>query len=453
MFHVTVAQAFVAPAQRIRLAALQPFSTTDSALLTRPGRVNPPPPHFQHSVIGRVGRAATLASLLLTIASVYTVADAAEQRGPAVSRASTGAATVGVPRQAMRLPLTFVPNVGQANAPARFLAYGRGANISFSPASIALALPSADGVARLRIDFEAANPAALITGAGLSSGAFSYLQGRDPKAWHGGIGAYTGVHYRQMYPGIDLTYDGSEGLLKSTYRVEPGADASRIRWRFAGARVQLSGGALQIALSDAAAVLSEQAPIAWQELHGQRMPVSVAYQLHEDGAIGFVLGHYDAGAPLWIDPTLEISSYLGGAGLDGANGVALDAHGNVYVTGYTSSQTFLGEAASRAGGEDAFVTKLTPDLSRIVYSVLLGGAQLDRGMRIAVDGQGSAYVAGLTHSDDFPLVQPLQARRKGGAEIFVVSSMRKASGFCTAPIWVVPKTMKCTPLRLPAMAA
>lgn len=103
--------------------------------------------------------------------------------------------------------------------------------------------------------------------------------------------------------------------------------------------------------------------------------------------------------------TLVYSTYLGGNGDDEATGIAVDAAGSAYVTGFTSSTNFPTAAPlypANAGGYDAFVTKLSTDGATLVYSTYLGGAQDDKAATIAVDGQGNAYIAGSTASSTFP---------------------------------------------------
>jgi len=116
---------------------------------------------------------------------------------------------------------------------------------------------------------------------------------------------------------------------------------------------------------------------------------------------------------------LVYSTYLGGSGEDVGYGVAVDAVGNAYVTGYTQSTNFPATAGvaqtANAGDYDAFVTALNPSGTVPVYSTLLGGSQQDYGVGIAVDTSGNAYVTGYTASSDYPhtsgVLQP--AKRSG----------------------------------------
>jgi uncharacterized protein (TIGR03437 family) len=116
---------------------------------------------------------------------------------------------------------------------------------------------------------------------------------------------------------------------------------------------------------------------------------------------------------------LVYSTYLGGSVRDYANGIAIDASGNAYITGGTLSPDFPVKGAVQAapaGSVDAFVTKLNATGSALVYSTYLGGSGTDLGYAIAVDAAGNAYVVGRTSSTDFPLVSPIQATFANGAQ-------------------------------------
>ena len=100
------------------------------------------------------------------------------------------------------------------------------------------------------------------------------------------------------------------------------------------------------------------------------------------------------------------STYLGGALSDSINGVALDFHGNPYVTGSTASQDFPVAnplQTANAGGADAFVVKMNTALSSVTYGSYLGGAGGDSSNAIAVDFETSIVLAGQTGSGNFPV--------------------------------------------------
>lgn len=127
---------------------------------------------------------------------------------------------------------------------------------------------------------------------------------------------------------------------------------------------------------------------------------------------------------------LLFSTYLGGNGDDAVTGIAVDASGSVYATGATTSQNFpvtsgalqttnSGPTADSGASErvvgDAFVTRLKPDGSGLVFSTFLGGQGDDAGHAIAVDAAGNVFVGGSTASNNFPLTTDATQSRYGGA--------------------------------------
>src|SRR5207249_6035299 len=105
---------------------------------------------------------------------------------------------------------------------------------------------------------------------------------------------------------------------------------------------------------------------------------------------------------------LVYSTYLGGAGFDSADGgIVVDASGNAYVAGYTQSANFPTTAGvvqtAFNGSEDAFVAKLNPTGSSLIYATYLGGSSgAAVGFAIAVDSAGNVYLAGATNATNFP---------------------------------------------------
>ena len=119
------------------------------------------------------------------------------------------------------------------------------------------------------------------------------------------------------------------------------------------------------------------------------------------------------------------STFLGGSGTDQVNGMALDAAGNVYLAGITTSTDFPVANALRfnsAGGKEAFVTKLNAAGNGLVYSTYLGGAQDDYANAVAVDAFGSAYITGTTSSFDFPTRNAFQPTKAGARTPSVIDN-------------------------------
>jgi len=112
--------------------------------------------------------------------------------------------------------------------------------------------------------------------------------------------------------------------------------------------------------------------------------------------------------------SLVYSTIIGGPAIDVCQGLALGPGGTVYVTGYSSNfpqaNALPGGGGVNVGlGEDAVVAKLNAEGTALLYSTHLGGNRQDRGLGIAVDARGDAYVTGVAFSPGFPLVAPFDA--------------------------------------------
>ncbi len=107
------------------------------------------------------------------------------------------------------------------------------------------------------------------------------------------------------------------------------------------------------------------------------------------------------------------STLLGGNLVDSADALAVDSSGNAYVTGFTRSANYplKNPAQPQLNDPDAFVTKLNPTGTGLVFSTFLGGQNLERGSAIATDAAGNCYVTGRSNSGDFPAKRSLRPPR------------------------------------------
>ena len=120
---------------------------------------------------------------------------------------------------------------------------------------------------------------------------------------------------------------------------------------------------------------------------------------------------YNSALALVIDPVLDYSTYLGGDGIEFAMDIAIDIAGSAYLTGITESSDFPIQASFqeiRGGNHDVFITKLNPAGDGLIYSTYLGGSLEDQGYGIALDAMGNSYISGYTESVDFPIQGPFQ---------------------------------------------
>ncbi len=135
-------------------------------------------------------------------------------------------------------------------------------------------------------------------------------------------------------------------------------------------------------------------------------------------------GSYDAFVTK-IDPTgstLLFSTFLGGQYGDLGTGIAADQYGEVGVTGCTNSDdfpVFFAYDSTYNGSWDCFITYFAAPGDSAVYSTYLGGGMSDYAYGLAVDTAQAAYVGGYTNSTDFPMQNPIQSSLAGGYEAFV----------------------------------
>jgi hypothetical protein len=251
--------------------------------------------------------------------------------------------------------------------------------------------------------FIGANPDAAIVPSRRLAGTANYLSDRDRTRWRTNVPTYGVITYRDLWPGIDLTFRGS-AQLKYELTLHPGADPRSIRFAYVGAdSLALSGGALQV--NTPAGQLRDAAPRSFQPIDGRRVSVPSRYAL-AGSSYGFTLGRFDRSHPLVIDPGLEYSTFLGGDRYDTGQAVAVDRTGDAYVIGEAWNENFPtipgAFDTSYNGVFDTFVAKLSADGSHLVYSTYLGGTSYDEPHAVAVDGDGAAYLTGYTCSRNFP---------------------------------------------------
>jgi hypothetical protein len=194
------------------------------------------------------------------------------------------------------------------------------------------------------------------------------------------------VKYEGIYSGIDLVYYGNQRQLEYDFIVAPGADPRRIVFDVRGAKRIRQDEHGDLVLKTGEGEIRWRKPVVYQEKDGARQLVAAHYAITDKNRVGFEVAAYDAGRPLYIDP-LVYSTHLGGSGGAGGYGIAVDSAGNAYVTGWTATDfpTMNPLQPTYGGGAwDAFVTKINPTGSALIYSTYLGGSGTDQGYGIAV---------------------------------------------------------------------
>src|SRR6202167_3017585 len=364
------------------------------------------------------------------------------------------------------LPLAFEANQGQTAPAVRYLAHGQGYQLFLTNQEAVLTLreptdagtKSAKGAAllaarthrkphvagrasALRVRFDGANSAAEITGTKQLPGKTNYFIGGDRTKWHTDIPSYAAVRYQGIYPGVDVLFYGREQRLEYDFVVAPGADPKAIALGISGARKLHIDSRRDLVMSVPGGNVMLQKPLIYQEVNGERREIAGNYVIGSDRRIRFAVAGYDHTQPLTIDPILDYSTFIGGTGTFGdlATGVALDAAGNAYLVGATTSTDFpqmnpepATPPADIAADGTAFVAELNPTGTALLYSTYLGGSgngsgggEFGEGIAVDTATPANVYVTGDTFSPDFPVStnafigQPGTAGTANGGSAFV----------------------------------
>jgi hypothetical protein len=320
------------------------------------------------------------------------------------------------------LPVYFIENRGQLDSRVSYYVHGRQHAIYLTSNSLLYALTASSRRVWLQVEFPGASPHPAMDPSAPTTALVSYFHGA-PQQWKTALPTYSTVTYSDLWPGIDLELTGPSGWLKYHFHLRPGADPRLIRLAYHGV-TSLSitpGGSLHI--DTALGALTEDKPVAWQDTPHGRQPVAAAFRLNAN-EVHFELGAYNHRLPLTIDPVVFLSAgFLGGLQDDTALGVAVDQAGNAYLTGstYSSQASFpvtVGPDSTFNGGStDAFIAKVNPTGTALLYAGFLGGSGNERGEAIAVDAAGCAYITGYTTSTQatFPVLAGPDTTYNGGS--------------------------------------
>lgn len=295
-------------------------------------------------------------------------------------------------------------------------------------------------------------------------GAVGFLRGgaEGPRI---GVPTYSRVEYDALYEGVDLLLAGSPSDLKYEFHVAAGASWRQIVISYQGIDSLSLDAEGNLLIRTPAGTLTDLAPRAWQETPAGRVPVDSRYALLDGHTFAFDLGAYDPSQGLVIDPRLSWLTYVGGNGFEdsaqsvkvdlstgdavvsgivetpglatpgafratsnldsyvarfhpdgrlawwtyfGGNGsddvsdMALDAAGDIYLTGGTSSSDLATPGAWRtvSDGDDVFVAKLRANGASLAWCTLFGGDDTDSALAIGLDAAGNVTIAGHTYSTD-----------------------------------------------------
>ncbi|HPS22836.1 MAG TPA: PKD domain-containing protein, partial [Methanoregulaceae archaeon] len=328
-------------------------------------------------------------------------------------------------------PLFFIENKGQISGGVRFEVISNGGLVYFTGDGATIRV-----IRTINDEFASSTIGFTYEGAPENTGVYgidplpcrvNFMKG-DPTQWITGVRTYEAIAYPDLYPGIDLTYEGKTGAIKSSFLVKPGSDPASIKTVYTGHSGLTVAPNGDLHIQTDVGILTQSVPYCYQEIDGHIVVIPASYLILSDDTVGFGIGDYDEGKDLIIDPEIKYSLYLRGVGFASANGVAADIQGNAYVVGVTFPEV-LDPYGSISGGTDAIVVKINPLGTAPEYLNYIGGKGYDAGNAIAVDTNGNAYITGSTDSVDFPVVNAIQSANAGKNDAFVVKLNPDGSSF------------------------
>src|SRR5438105_1511638 len=315
-------------------------------------------------------------------------------------------------------PLTFEPNVGQANPKVKFLSRGAGYNFFYTGDEFVVQAAAAHTVAdTLRLRLLGAKPSAPATALNQLPTRTNYFIGADRSKWVTGVKNYSRLRFAGVYSGIDLAFYGNQQRVQHDFVIAPNADPKTIAFAIEGARKIKVARDGDLLLRTSSGELRLKKPAIYQTIGSERRLISGGFVV-KGNRVGFRVGRYDRRRELVIDPVIVYGTYLsGGTSSTGAAIVVNSSTGDAYVTGSTSGAEFPGSVtngiipsmSSPAGTLDVYIAKIAgapstppdPNGSVLDWITFFGGKADDTANAIAMDsGATRIYVGGKTLSTD-----------------------------------------------------
>ncbi len=382
-------------------------------------------------------------SIGIVLVAMRSVVAAQAARPAPIAHAIDSAPTAAHPGDSkllsIRRPLNFEPNRGQTAREVRYLAHSGDMALFLTANDTVLRLASPPVRGKNQTDDRRAGAEAIhlrpiggsspaaIRGEDPMRARVNYFIGGDPSKWRTDIPTYAKVRAREVWPGVDLVWYGTDGQLECDFVLKRGVKPSMVRLALDGAQSARLDERGNVAIASHGRIVRLLRPIAYQTAGSVRTPVAGSYILSRAKRGGYQLSfkipNYDPGRALVIDPVISYLTYLGGSGqqtyngYDGnsATGITTDSAGNLYVIGGTQSYdlpvTANGYQPYPLYGTQIYVSEINPAApaaSQLIYSSyfpadgLLTAAN-SQTASIGVDSLGRIHLSTNTAANGFPI--------------------------------------------------
>ncbi|SCY90360.1 DUF7948 domain-containing protein [Flavobacterium caeni] len=211
-----------------------------------------------------------------------------------------------------------------------------------------------------------------------------------------GVQKFTRITYHDIYPNIDWVVYIKDGQVEYDFVVRPNGDPNKIRFQGKWVEKMQRNADGTISLDCRLGKVTQHAPLSFQD--GKTIASTAVV---EGTVLRFDVADYNQSQTLTIDPVVGWATYYGGLGTEVGTSVVVDASNNIYLSGYTNSDTniaFGGYQNSLASGNyDAFLAKFNAS-GTLLWATYYGGTGTDKGNAVALDPSGNVYMAGMTSS-------------------------------------------------------
>jgi hypothetical protein len=284
----------------------------------------------------------------------------------------------------------------------------------------------------MRIDFENSNPHPIFEERDLLSSKSNFFIGNDPSAWKTDITSSGTLAYKELYGNVDLVYYNSSKGKKSDFVIHPGGNFSDISLRYRRVKNISINAQGVLMISTDAGEISEHIPEAYQVIDGHKVLIKVNFQIGNENTVNFDIEDYNLDYDLVIDPQLIYCSYFGGSGDEAwPTRLIRDSQQNIYFAGKTRSSNFPVTPGSfstaYSGDYDAFVLKINPTGTQIIFSTFIGSSGLDLASDIKLVGPANDIILlGLAGASGFPTTPGAYQTVLGGLEDFFVLKLNNS---------------------------
>ncbi len=252
----------------------------------------------------------------------------------------------------------------------------------------------------------------------------NFFLGNDPSKWASNIHPAKTLHYKQIYPGINLKVYSTANHFKYDWILSPNANPQDIQLQYTGQNdICVKDGHLFLTTSIAEAV--ELSPYAYQIINGKTVTVSCKYTLHKN-QVGFTFPNgYNSNYELVIDPVLVASSYSGSTatvyGHSATYGQNDEIFGSGRVFGAGYPVTTGAYDVSFSGSTDASISKLSADGTTLIYASYIGGTSEDLTCNLITNNNNEIILLVKTASTNYPISVGAIDNSLGGASDFGIT--------------------------------